>query len=330
MFKNLFTRIKPLFKPLLALCLAVMLVFGQAQGALAASGGRIGGGSFRAPSSGYRAPSPSYRSPSGGYGGGYGGGYYPGGGYGFPFFVPIFSIGGGFGGLFTILIFISIAGFLVNTVRRSQSDSLGYDSYGESVNPTLSVARLQVGLLSSARSLQTDLNRIAASANTGSSAGLTKVLQETTLALLRHPEYWVYAGSETQKARLEAAELQFNRLALAERSKFSEESLSNVNNQLMQAPTVIDALPAGESELSPMELKQIGEYIVVTLLVATQGQLQLPQVNSSDDLRQALSQLGSVSSDRLLALEVLWTPQAEGDTLSSEDVVSAYPNLKLV
>ncbi len=73
-----------------------------------------------------------------------------------------------------------------------------------------------------------------------------------------------------------------------------------------------------------------GEYIVVTLLVAAQGKLDLPLVNSDQDLRQAISQLGSVSSDRLLAMEVLWTPQAEGDTLSAEDMLVEYPDLKLI
>jgi uncharacterized membrane protein len=66
------------------------------------------------------------------------------------------------------------------------------------------------------------------------------------------------------------------------------------------------------------------------MLVATQGKQQLPPINSSQDLRQAISQLGSVSSDQLLALEVLWTPQAEGDTLSADDVIAQYPELKLV
>jgi uncharacterized membrane protein len=73
-----------------------------------------------------------------------------------------------------------------------------------------------------------------------------------------------------------------------------------------------------------------GEYIVVTLLVGTQGKLQLPAINSAEDMQRALSQLGSISSDQLLALEVLWTPQAEGDVLTRDDVLAEYPNLKLV
>jgi uncharacterized membrane protein len=65
-------------------------------------------------------------------------------------------------------------------------------------------------------------------------------------------------------------------------------------------------------------------------VVGTQGKLELPQINSSDDLRQALRQMGSISSERLLAVEILWTPQAEGDTLTSDDLMAEYPDLKLV
>jgi uncharacterized membrane protein len=313
MHKKLPGFIKPLFKTLIAVALMVALAFGQADGALAAvrGGGRIGGGSFRAPSS-YGAPSRTYTAPRGSY--------YPGGGFGFPFvFPPIFFIGGG-GGLFTILIFIAIAGFLTRAFRQPSDsvESMGYST------PTVSIAELQVGLLFSARELQLDLDRIARNANTGSSAGLTQVLQEATLSLLRHPEYWVYAGSKNQQARLDAAEAQFNRLSLAERSKFSGETLSNVNNQLKQAEARAALPEAGGSLASP------GEYIVVTLLVAAQGNLQLPAVQSTDDLRRALSQLGAVSSDKLLALEVLWTPQAEGDTLSADEMIAEYPDLKLI
>lgn len=326
MLTKLSRLIKPFLKPLIAATLAIMLVFGQAQGAWAASsGGRIGGGGFRSPSRTYAPPSRTY-APPGGYGGGYGGGYYPGGGFGFPFLVPIFGVGGGFGGLFSILIFFAIAGFLVRTFRSAtQSDGSGYDLGASS---TVSITELQVGLLSEARGLQADLNRIAEVADTGSEAGLAQVLQETTLALLRHPEYWMYAGSKTQLTSLSSAENQFNRLALAERSKFSSETLSNVDNLLKHAEAQ-QALRSANGELATLD-KDPGEYIVVTVLVATQGKLQLPAVNNSQDLRQAISQLGSVSSDNLLALEVLWTPQAEGDTLSSEDVIAQYPELKLV
>ncbi|MGP1375329.1 MAG: DUF1517 domain-containing protein [Almyronema sp.] len=309
--------VKPFLKSLLVLSLIATLVLGQAGGALAArGGGRIGGGSFRAPSRPYAPPSRTYRGPSGG-------GYYPGGGFGFPFLFPIFGIGGGFGGLFTILLFVAIANFLVRSFRNASESS----SYEEASNPAVSVARIQVGLLADARELQADLNRMAETADTGSSAGLTQVLQEATLSLLRHPEYWVYAATDNKQTRLLSAEQEFNRFALAERSKFTEETLSNVNNQLKQA-TPRSALPGQED---PNKLPEApGEYIVATLLVGVQGSLALPKVSSTQDLRQALNQLGAVSREQLLAVEVLWTPQASGETLTTDELVAEYPNLKLI
>ena len=320
MREKLMKWIKPALKPFLIVMLVITLAFSHADGALAArSGGRIGGGSFRVPSSRTYNPAPRTYAPGGGYGGG--GYYYPGGGFGFPFIVPIFGFGGG--GLFTILIFIAIATFLVRSFRSiAGSEGVEY----EGASPAVSVARLQVGLLAQARELQSDLNRIAERADTSSSEGLAQVLQESTLALLRHPEYWVYGGAEAQQARLESAEAQFNRLAITERSKFSQETLSNVNNLLQQAEARKALEAAGDLAI----LENPAEYIVVTLLVATQGKLELPKINSDQDLRRAISQIGAVSSDRLLAMEVLWTPQAEGDTLSAEDVLVEYPDLKLI
>ncbi|MBD2362676.1 DUF1517 domain-containing protein [Anabaena minutissima FACHB-250] len=323
MSKKLQQAIKPLLKTVFTLGLVMVLALSHADGALAArSGGRIGGGSFRMPSS--RTYNPRTYAPPGG------GGYYPGGGgFGFPFLIPFWGIGGGFGGLFSILIFLAIANFLVQSFRRvsgGEGEEIGYDS-----NPSISVNRLQVGLLAQARDLQPELNRIAETADTNSPEGRAEVLQETSLALLRHPEYWVYAGAGTQQAKLNAAESQFNRLALAERSKVSEETLSNVNNQL-KAALAKEALPSSGELDNPTRLitEGPGEYIIVTLLTATLGKFELSAVNSADDLRQVLRQIGSIPADKLLALEILWTPQAEGDTLSSDDLFAEYPDLKLV
>ncbi len=326
MQKKLLLTLKPLFKSLFLFGLVVTLALGHADGALAArSGGRIGGGSFRSPSRTY-APPRSYAPGGGGY---YAPApYYPGGGFGFPFIVPFFGVGGGFSGLFGILIFLAIASFLLQAFRRVGQGEVGEVEYGS--NPAVAVTRLQVGLLANARELQAELNQIAETADTNSEVGRAEVLQETSLALLRHPEYWVYAGGSTEQARLESAESQFNRLALAERSKFTAETLSNVNNQL-KAATVKGALLGNEID-NPTRLitEGPGEYVIVTLLVATLGKMQMPEITSADTLRQALRQIGGIPSDRLLAIEVLWTPQAEGDTLTSDDLLAEYSDLKMV
>lgn len=325
MRNKLLLIMKPLLRPLFLCGLVATLVFGHADGALAArTGGRIGGGSFSAPRT-YSSPR-TYAPPGGGY-------YpYPGGGFGFPFLFPFFGGVGAFGGLFSILIFLAIGNFLLQSFRRVASSDAGELQYSD--NPGVSVTRLQVGLLAQARALQPELNRIAETADTNTGVGRAEVLQEVTLALLRHPEYWAYAGGNTQQAVLNSAEAQFNRLALAERSKFTEETLSNVNNQLKAASpkAALAAADRGGELDNPTRLitEGPGEYIVVTLLVATLGRLQLPAINNTDDLRQALRQIGSIPGDKLLAIEALWTPQAEGDTLTADDLLAEYADLKMI
>lgn len=307
-----------------AVALAFTLIFTPADNAWAArSGGRMGGGSFRRsmPSRTYSAP----QTRGGPVGGGYRGGYGYGGGFGFPFLLPFMAFGGG-SGIFGLLIMLAIAGFLVRTFQSvlGGGDATSGDSVGYSTpNSKVSVAKVQVGLLAQARDLQKELNKIADTADTGTSAGRAKVLQESTLSLLRHPEYWVYGVTESAESGVDAAEAKFNQLALGERSKFTAETLSNVNNERNQKAndTATDLAKTDETS---------NEYIMVTIIVGAMGKLDLPKINDSQNLEQAIRQIGALGGDRLLALEVLWTPQAEGDTLSTDDILTYYPNIKLV
>jgi uncharacterized membrane protein len=317
--KSLFHKLlKPVSSAIAMIALVATLFFSQATPADAASyGGRMGGGSFRsAPSRSYSAP----RSYGGGGNRGYGGGM--GGGSGF-FFMPspwmFFGAGAGGGGLFSLMLFVVVAGAVVQAFQRFQGDG-GLTM----ATSTVSVGKIQVGLLADAKTLQQDLNRIAASANTNSSAGLAKVLQETTLSLMRHPEYWAYAGGEVKQSSMLAAETEFNRMALSERSKFLGESVSNVAGQMKSGDSAIAVAQGGALS------EQSSEYIVVTLIVGTEGKLELPAINDAVDLRRALSLLGAVGSDRLLSLEVLWQPGSIDGVLTSDDMIEYYPKLKLV
>ena len=297
--------------------------------AQAASGGRIGGGSFRS--------SPSPRSYGGGgsryrgsggfgggyapvpYGGGYGGGYYGGGGgFGFPFIVPIFGFGGG---LFGLLLLMAVAGFLANALRGGNASTSGGSS---EESPALSrgpvsLAQVQVGLLPAAKDLQADLRRLAATADTSTPAGLRQVLQETSLSLLRNPELWVYANAEAAQVSFTAAEDTFNRLSMQERSKLRKEVFSNVAGRR-------DQQAAAEDRQASDVVRS--DYIAVTLLVASRNRLLLKDANSADSLRDALQQLGAISEDDLIALEVIWQPEGIGEVLTTEELLTAYPQMQ--
>ena len=301
------------------LSMALLVAWPEPSGA--ASGGRIGGGSFRSSPSMGR----SYGGGGGYRGGGSGGGYrggYGGGGIGFPFLIPMFGFGGG--GLFGFLVLMAVVGLLVNAVRGgggggpSLASGRGGDlAYGGRTDGPVTIAQVQVGLLATARDLQTDLRRLASSADTSQAAGLQKALQETTLALLRHPDLWVYANSEVGQVPFTSAESTFNRLSMTERSKLDREITSNVAGQRLNAGDGV----SGDSDAS-------SDFIAITLLVASRNKLVLKGSDTAEKLRQSLQQLGAVGVDDLIALEVIWQPEGVGEVLSTDALITAYPDLQ--
>ena len=254
----------------------------------------------------------------GGYRGGYGGGYR-GGGLGFPFIIPIFGFGGG--GLFGFLILMAVAGVLVNAVRGAGSPRLGGNGGGLTYSPRadgpVTLAQVQVGLLASARDLQADLRRLAGSADTSTSGGLQRVLQETTLSLLRHPELWVYAHGEVGQVPFASAESTFNRLSMQERSKLERELTANVSGRRYSESS---SVKSGQSDAT-------SDYIAITILLASRRRLAIKGASSADQLRDTLQLFGAVGADDLIALEVIWQPEGAGEVLSSEDLLTAYPHL---
>ncbi|XP_040371743.1 uncharacterized protein LOC112191635 isoform X2 [Rosa chinensis] len=96
---------------------------------------------------------------------------------------------------------------------------------------TATVVKLQVGLLSTARTLLKDLDQIAETADTSTRKDLSRVLTEATAALLRHPHHCISGySSVAPKETVKDAQKCFNQVSLEERAKFEEETLVNVNN----------------------------------------------------------------------------------------------------
>ncbi|KAF8088720.1 hypothetical protein N665_0532s0079 [Sinapis alba] len=302
-------------KPAIAAVLLGLLLCYDSHSALAASGGRIGGNSFSSRSSSSssssshsysvpRASDPSTRYSAPYYGPSpFSGGLYVGPAVGFGF--------GGFSSFSLILVgfaaFIVVSGFLSD---RSQGSTL-------TDTQKTSVIKLQVGLLGLGRTLQLDFNRLAENADTSTSEGLTYVLTEATLALLRHPDYCISCYSSVDVRRsIEDGEKRFNQLSIEERGKFDEETLVNVNSIKRQSSKIRTA--SGFSN----------EYIVVTILVAAEGIHKLQPINGTVDLKEALQKIGSIPRNKIMAVEVLWTPQNEKDTLSERELLEDYPLLR--
>lgn len=306
-----FGALHALRRPAAAIVLVGLLLAADPCAALAASGGRMGGGSFSSRSSSpsfsssrsYSVPSgsafsfstPYYYAPSPFFGAG--GGLYFGFGAGSGFFLLM----AGFAAM------VLLSGFL--------SDRVDDDSVLTATQKT-SVLKLQVGLLGLARSFQRDLNKIAEAADTSTPEGLSYILTETTLALLRHPDCCISGYSSVDvKRSSEDGEKRFNQLSIEERGKFDEETLVNVNS-------------IKRSSSNSRSNAFSNEYIVVTVLVAAEGVHKLPVINDGANLKEALQKLGSIPSSKIMAVEVLWTPQNENDSLSERELLEDYPLLR--
>ncbi|KAL2345771.1 hypothetical protein Fmac_007056 [Flemingia macrophylla] len=306
------TTLKALKRPAVAALLVGLLLMYDPNWAFAASGGRMGGRSFSSSSSSssrtYSVPRTS--GPSPGYS--FSAPYYGPSPFGGVYVGPAVGVGVGAGSSFFFILMGFLAFVLVSGFLSDRSDGSVLTAADKTT-----VLKLQVGLLGMGRVLQRDLNRIAEVADTSTPDGLNYVLTETTLALLRHPDYCISAYSSVDiKRGIEDGEKRFNQLSIEERGKFDEETLVNVSNIKRQ------------STRSQRTNGFSNEYIVITILAAAEGVHKLPSINGSGELKEALQKLGSIPSSKLLAVEVLWTPQNENDTLSERELLEDYPLLR--
>ncbi|KAJ4828207.1 hypothetical protein Tsubulata_040702 [Turnera subulata] len=165
---------------------------------------------------------------------------------------------------------------------------LSWEAEGTSVQEVTSILKLQVGLMGSAVSLQRDLDRICESSDTSSREGLSYLLRGATSALLKHQQYWISGHSSVITSYSpERAEEQFDELSTAERNKFDDETLVNVNNHKIKI--TMEKIATGT----------INEYIVVTILVEAMSKILIPVINGNEDLTQALELLKSFPKARI-------------------------------
>lgn len=200
---------------------------------------------------------------------------------------------------------------------KSGGSGFGASGGGELDNNTVTVSKIQVALLAQAREIQADLTQFSLEIDTDTEEGLYQLMQESILALLRSPENWshVLASSETVKSR-EAAEALFNQISVAERSKFSVETLSNVGGKVHRR------------DFKPDPEEDPASYIVVTLVAGTAHDKPLfDKIQTEAALKESLQKLAAIPPDYLMVFELLWSPQDAQDSLTYEELLTEYTEM---
>ena len=220
--------------------------------------------------------------------------------------------------IFFVVIFLALCTAIYNA-SRSLIDRFNVSNRAkrkvtqERDNDRITISLLQVVLSSEARELQQDLSNLTINSDTDSEAGLVKLMKETVLILMRNDIYWTHVASNSKSMDISNAESEFDVLSFVERSKFSSESLSNVDGQITTK----------ESRYTDSD--GFSAYIVVTLIIGSADDRPVfNQINSVEELQQALETLSGMREDYLMKFELLWTPQQQGEYLTDEELLMEY------
>ncbi|MER3461894.1 MAG: hypothetical protein C4342_02430, partial [Armatimonadota bacterium] len=205
-----------------------------------------------------------------------------------------------------------IALSIIQGLRRAGSGGGAYDSL-----PEAEVARLRLALLYSP-SLQRTLRRLAEKADTETTQGLADLVDEVCVVLLREQAAWRFGSYESWKGSLREAEGQFDRRMAEDRSKFVE-TFRKFEGKV-EAPG--DYTPKAEPD---------GRYLLVSILVAAHGTLPpVPLPLREAGAKAAVMALSATTPVTTLAAYISWTPEAEGESLTEQDLLTGWPELELL
>jgi uncharacterized membrane protein len=242
--------------------------------------------------------------------------------------------GGGCGGgeILGALCCLALFGgvFLVLMVMRGKKGGGGPMQASASGGPlagyngpnAMHVSQLSLGIdWRARRDLQATLARLAQSGDTKSKQGLATLLRETVLALRRAELSWLYyAEAGGGPYAPQTAEGDFRQKATNARSKFKQELVRGADGQVSTAADPNVQAKSNEGEGT----------VVVHLIVAARRPLNNAPQPDANQIRMALDNRAALTADQLAALEVVWSPAAETDRLSSAELEVLYPELELI
>lgn len=286
---------------ILAVCLSALVLAGF-PGHAQDTGGSMGGADF---SSGDGGGSDSGSSSSSSSEPSYGGGSSSGGS------TSSGGDGSGFGLVFLVglvVLFLVLAPF-----AKSKPAGAG----------TLYLSSLVLGIdWHARRALQAKLAELAAQNLGGTAAGRAKMLQEVVLALQRAELSWLYIASEaTPGLSAVAAESQFLAACNEARSRFRRELIRSEGGEVATEG-------AGAVAIRPEE--GAGTVVVSLILVTRQNLAGRAGMSDAAEIRAALADRAAVTSSDLVAIEVVWSPAAEDDRMSTAELEQHYPELSLI
>ncbi|MFN8510378.1 MAG: DUF1517 domain-containing protein [Deinococcaceae bacterium] len=208
-------------------------------------------------------------------------------------------------GVVGLIVLALVIGVIANALSKKPSGS------GKTARA------LQVQLMfTDGEDVKRALGRIAETGNSDSNDGLTRMLAEAALTLLRYPDRWFYGGIAEASGTVSEMDQQVGRWATEARSQFTDETTRN--HQGIRTSATL-------SEVDPGKL-----FVVVTLAASSSSLVSVMQGRETIDptmVREGLLALSNIQANDLVRIEVVWSPDQEGEFLSEDEAIRDYPKL---
>lgn len=210
------------------------------------------------------------------------------------------------------------------------ADSFSTATSSSVLGPGVSVAEMSVALevpdRDSPNSILSALSRLSRTARTDSRVGIQNLTSQVAIELLRRKSSIIAASTNASHYRDENKALrEYNKKSIQQRSKFERETLSKFGG--------VDYSDF-QSQTSTSDYKATVAVVTFVMLIDgdnTSKQLS-SNINKIGDVERALSCIAadSKADDCLRSVELLWTPEDRGDTLTMRDVYVDYPSLRSI
>ena len=148
-------------------------------------------------------------------------------------------------------------------------------------------------------------------------------MRETILGLRRAELSWLYCAiANYHPMSAASAEGIFRQLGVDARSRFRNELVRNVDGSKIEQQAAEMRARSDEGE----------GVVVVTLIVAARREiLDVTQITDATRIKALLDDLTGVANPQtLVAMEVIWSPAAENDRMSTAELETLYGHLKKI
>lgn len=168
------------------------------------------------------------------------------------------------------------------------------------------------------RFVQQELATMAKSGRTLTREGRAELLGETIALLRRVRVAWLYAGEMNfRPMALAEAHGVFTRLAQSARAKFRRE--------LVRADGA-STRTEDAGDLRAREHEGPG-VVMISLIVAARREIHDFRPGDVEDIERLLASLQRIGASELVAFEVIWSPAAEDDRMSTAELEALYPDV---